>query len=205
MTAVDRSVGVPVAGEQLAALRRRVSGVLVASQILGGLGVATGVALASVLAQRISGTESLSGLAPTAMVTGTAVASLPMAALMTARGRRPGLILGYLVGALGAGVVVFAAVIDSFPLLLCGMAGFGAASSANLGARFAAADLAEADRRARAISNVVWATTIGAVLGPVWSRDLVSPRCGKAGGPGVKRWGVSTSTFGCRVGVHLPV
>ncbi|NEC87701.1 hypothetical protein G3I71_18105, partial [Streptomyces sp. SID12501] len=42
-------------------------------------------------------------------------------------------------------------------------------------------------------------------LGPVWSRDLVSPRCGKAGGPGVKRWGVSTSTFGCRVGVHLPV
>ncbi|WP_371659164.1 MFS transporter [Streptomyces sp. NBC_00280] len=166
MTAVERGVGVPVAGGQLAALRRRVSGVLVASQILGGLGVATGVALSSVLAQRISGTESLSGLAPTAMVTGTAVASLPLAALMTARGRRPGLVLGYLVGALGAGVVVFAAVIDSFPLLLCGMAGFGAASSANLGARFAAADLAEADRRARAISNIVWAATIGAVLGP---------------------------------------
>ena len=166
MTAVERGVGVPVTGEQLDALRRRVSGVLVASQILGGLGVATGVALSSVLAQRISGTESLSGLAPTAMVAGTAVASLPLAALMTARGRRPGLVLGYLVGALGAGVVVFAAVIDSFPLLLCGMAGFGAASSANLGARFAAADLAEADRRARAISNIVWAATIGAVLGP---------------------------------------
>ncbi|WP_327694131.1 MFS transporter [Streptomyces sp. NBC_00459] len=166
MTSVERGVGVPVAGEQLTALRRRVSGVLVASQILGGLGVATGVALSSVLAQRIGGTESLSGLAPTAMVTGTAVASLPLAALMTARGRRPGLVLGYLVGALGAGVVVFAAVIDSFPLLLCGMAGFGAASSANLGARFAAADLAEADRRARAISNIVWAATIGAVLGP---------------------------------------
>ncbi|WP_105973951.1 MFS transporter [Streptomyces geranii] len=146
--------------------RRRISGVLVASQILGGLGVATGVALASVLAQRISGTESLSGLAPTAMVAGTAVASLPLAALMTARGRRPGLVLGYLVGALGAGVVVVAAVVDSFPLLLCGMAGFGAGSAANLGARFAAADLAEPDRRARAISNVVWATTIGAVLGP---------------------------------------
>jgi MFS family permease len=166
MTAVERSVGAPDAGEQRAALRRRVSRVLVASQILGGLGVATGVALASVLAQRISGTESLSGLAPTAMVTGTALASLPLAALMTARGRRPGLVLGYLVGALGAGVVVVAAVIDSFPLLLCGMAGFGAASSANLGARFAAADLAEPHRRARAISNVVWATTIGAVLGP---------------------------------------
>ncbi|ELP61896.1 MFS transporter [Streptomyces turgidiscabies] len=166
MTAVEGRPGVPAAGEQRIALRRRISGVLVASQILGGLGVATGVALASVLAQRISGTESLSGLAPTAMVTGTAVASLPLAALMTARGRRPGLVVGYLVGALGAGVVVVAAVVDSFPLLLCGMAGFGAASAANLGARFAAADLAEPDRRARAISNVVWATTIGAVLGP---------------------------------------
>lgn len=120
-------------GGELAVLRRRISGVLVASQILGGLGVATGVALASVLAQRISGTESLSGLAPTTMVAGTAVASLPLAALMTARGRRPGLVLGYLLGALGAGVVVIASVVDSFPLLLCGMAGFGAASSANLG------------------------------------------------------------------------
>ncbi len=139
---------------------------LIATQILGGLGVATGVALSAVLAKQVSGTESLSGLAPTATVTGTAVLSMPFAALMTARGRRPGLVLGYLVGALGAGVVVLAASIGSFPLLLCGMTGFGAASSANLQSRFAAADLAEPEQRARAISHVVWATTIGAVLGP---------------------------------------
>jgi MFS family permease len=75
-------------------------------------------------------------------------------------------VLAYLIGASGAGVVVVAACMGSFPLLLLGMAGFGAASSANLQARFAAADLAEPQRRARAISNVVWATTIGAVLGP---------------------------------------
>ena len=158
------SAAVDAAG--MPALRRRTSAVLIASQILGGLGVATGIALAVVLAQEVSGTESLSGLAPTATVTGTAVLSVPLAALMTARGRRPGLVLAYLVGALGAGVVVLAAVVGSFPLLLLGMAGFGAASSANLQARFAAADLAEPDRRARAISNVVWATTLGAVLGP---------------------------------------
>ncbi|MEV0096149.1 MFS transporter [Streptomyces sp. NPDC050738] len=136
------------------------------SQILGGLGVATGIALAAVLAKQVSGTEALSGLAPTATVTGTALLSMPLAALMTSRGRRPGLVLAYLIGAVGAGVVVLAAVISNFPLLLVGMAGFGAASSANLQARFAAADLAEPERRARAISTVVWATTIGAVLGP---------------------------------------
>ena len=166
MRAVTAVEGRAVAADRLPALRRRVSGVLIATQILGGLGVATGIALAAVLAKQVSGTESLSGLAPTATVTGTAVLSMPFAALMTARGRRPGLVLGYLIGALGAGVVVLAASIGSFPLLLCGMAGFGAASSANLQSRFAAADLAEPEQRARAISHVVWATTIGAVLGP---------------------------------------
>ncbi|MFF2849299.1 MFS transporter [Streptomyces sp. NPDC058001] len=156
----------PVAAEDLPALRRRISAVLIAGQILGGLGVATGIALATVLAQQVSGTESLAGLAPTAMVAGTAVLSMPLAALMTARGRRPGLVLAYLIGAVGGGLVVVAAALGNFPLLLVGMAAFGAASSANLQSRFAAADLAEPQHRARAISNVVWATTIGAVLGP---------------------------------------
>ncbi|MGW1272620.1 MFS transporter, partial [Streptomyces sp. NPDC002491] len=165
MTAVERAAAPPVDAVRLSALRRRTMAVLIAGQILGGLGVATGIALAAVLAREVSGTEALSGLAPTATVAGTAVLSMPMAALMTARGRRPGLVLAYLVGALGAGVVVVAARLGSFPLLLCGMAAFGAASSANLQARFAAADLAEPQRRARAISHVVWATTVGAVLG----------------------------------------
>ncbi|MFD9069544.1 MFS transporter [Streptomyces lasiicapitis] len=166
MSATESAVGVPVTAEELPALRRRITAILVASQILGGLGVATGIALAAVLAKEVSGTESLSGLAPTATVAGTALLSVPLAALMTSRGRRPGLVLAYLIGALGAAVVVVAAAIGNFPLLLVGMAGFGAASSANLQARFAAADLAEPGARARAISNVVWATTIGAVLGP---------------------------------------
>jgi len=166
VTSVERQDALSLDADAIPALRRRITAVLIASQILGGLGVATGIALAAVLAKQVSGTESLSGLAPTATVTGTAVLSVPLAALMTARGRRPGLVLAYLIGALGAGVVVVAASVGSFPLLLLGMAGFGAASSANLQARFAAADLAEPGRRARAISNVVWATTIGAVLGP---------------------------------------
>ncbi|MBT2390447.1 MFS transporter [Streptomyces sp. ISL-1] len=167
MTSIDKAaVPAPVPADELPALRRRITAVLIASQILGGLGVATGIALATVLAQQVSGTEALAGLAPTATVAGTALLSMPLAALMTARGRRPGLVLAYLLGALGAGVVVLAAVVENFPLLLLGMALFGAGSSANLQARFAAADLAEPERRARAISNVVWATTIGAVLGP---------------------------------------
>ncbi|MFK4067815.1 MFS transporter [Streptomyces sp. NPDC029674] len=152
--------------EALAALRRRTNAVLIASQILGGLGVPIGIALAPMLATDVSGTEALSGLAPTASVAGTALLSLPLAALMNSRGRRAGLVLAYVIGALGAGLVVLASVVDSFALLLLGMAAFGAGSLATLQARFAAADLAEPDRRGRAISHVIWATTIGSVLGP---------------------------------------
>nr|WP_245834060.1 MFS transporter [Streptomyces aidingensis] len=154
------------AGVDLAALRRRTTAVLVASQILGGFGVATGIALAALLAADVSGSEGLSGLALTASVLGTAVLSLPLAALMSRRGRRPGLMLGYLLGAAGGLVVVAAAVLGNFPLLLLGMAVFGASSAANLQTRFAAADLAAPEQRARAIAAVMWATTLGAVLGP---------------------------------------
>ncbi|MBK3586122.1 MFS transporter [Streptomyces sp. MBT57] len=148
------------------ALQRRTSAVLVVSQILGGLGVAIGIALAPMLATEVTGSEALSGLAPTASVAGTALLSLPLAALMTSRGRRPGLVLAYLIGALGGALVVLGTMVRSFPLLLLGMAAFGAGSSANLQARFAAADLVGPERRGRAISTVIWATTIGSVVGP---------------------------------------
>ncbi|GAA2444868.1 MFS transporter [Streptomyces macrosporus] len=170
-----------LSGDALAALRRRTTAVLVASQILGGLGVATGIALAAVLAEEVGGSEVLAGLATTSTVLGTAVLSLPFAALTAARGRRAGLTLGYLVGAVGGVVVVLAAVAGAFPLLLLGMAAFGAGSSANLQARFAAADLAEPAHRGRAISTVVWATTVGAVLGP----NIAAPAGRSVAGLGV--------------------
>lgn len=81
--------GCPVTAAELPALRRRTSAVLIASQILGGLGVPIGIALAPVLATEVSGSEALSGLAPTASVTGTALLSPPLAALMTSRPAAP--------------------------------------------------------------------------------------------------------------------
>ncbi|MBO8188029.1 MFS transporter [Streptomyces spirodelae] len=153
-------------GIDLPATRRRVQLALVVSQILGGLGVSTAVALAAVLAEEVGGSEAVAGLASTSSVIGTALLSLPFAALMARRGRRVGLTSAYAVAAVGGLVVVTGAAMRNFPLLLVGMAAFGASNTANLQARFAAADLAEPLHRARAISTVVWATTIGAVLGP---------------------------------------
>src|SRR4051794_2386096 len=92
--------------------------VLVFSQALGGLGMSIGIAVAALLAEQVSGSEKLAGLAQTMQVLGAAVASFLLAHVMGRRGRRVGLSVGYTIGASGAALAVVAGVIGSFPLLL---------------------------------------------------------------------------------------
>lgn len=136
------------------------------SQALGGVGVSTGIAVVALLAEDILGSPDLAGLPQAAQVFGSAAGAYAIAALSTRSGRRIGLAMGYGTGAVGAGVCLLAAIASSFVLLIVGAALLGSATAANSQARFAATDLADADARARALSIVVWATTIGAVLGP---------------------------------------
>ncbi|MFU8841522.1 MAG: MFS transporter [Nitriliruptoraceae bacterium] len=149
-----------------AALQRRTMRVLVASQVLGGVGVGSGVAVVGLLAYELSGTASLSGVSATASTLGAAAAAIVIARLSVARGRRPGLVTGYLVGAAGAALAVVAAVLGVFWLHVVASLAFGWSSASNLQARYAATDLAGPSTRARSLSTIVWATTIGAVLGP---------------------------------------
>lgn len=147
-------------------LQRRTLRVLVAAQVAGGIGFFMGVTVAAILARDISGEEALSGI-PLAFAVGAgAIAAAPLASWMARAGRRPGLAAGHLIAAAGAAVVVFAAGLESFVLLCLGMAAFGIGNTSNLLARFAATDLAEPRRRARAISTVLLATAAGAVAGP---------------------------------------
>ncbi len=146
--------------------RRRAVPVLVASQMLGGVGVASGIAVGGLLAEQVSGSTALSGLAQTATVLGAAGLALPLARLASARGRRPALATGYALGLAGAGFAVLATVVDSFLLLTFGLLLFGGATASGLQARYAATDAATPATRGRALSVVVWATTAGAVAGP---------------------------------------
>lgn len=158
--------GVRWPDHRLAQVQRRTLGVLVAAQALGGLGLTIGIAVAAVLAEDISGSAQLAGLVQTMQVLGAALASFLLAHLMGRRGRRPGLLLGYLLGATGGGLCVVAGVADSFLVLLLGATLLGATTAANGQSRYAATDLAPPGRRARALALVVWATTAGAVVGP---------------------------------------
>lgn len=150
----------------LATVQRRTVRTLVASQILGGVGVAAGIAVGSLVAESVSGSTALAGLTQTSGVLGAAVAAVPLSRLMSRRGRRIGLVLGYLTGTAGALLVIAGAVAAVFPLVLVGALAFGTASATGLQSRYAATDLAPASARAGALSTVVWATTLGAVLGP---------------------------------------
>jgi MFS family permease len=147
-------------------VQRRTVRTLVAGNVVGGLGVSGGVAVGALLATAVHGSEEFAGLAQSAQVLGAALLALPAARLSVARGRRAGLGFAYGLGAFGAVLAVVAGQVESLPLLLLGTALFGGATTASLQARFAATDLAASDRRARTLSLVVWATTIGAVVGP---------------------------------------
>lgn len=153
-------------GADIEAAQRRTVATLVVAQAVGAVGITIGIATASLLARDLSGSEEQAGLAQTFQVLGAAVAAYLLARLMSARGRRVGLATGYLIAALGSLLAVVAGVAGSMLLLLVGASLLGAGTAANSGARYAATDLATEDRRARALSTVVWATTIGAVAGP---------------------------------------
>src|SRR3954470_10532388 len=147
-------------------VQRRTLGVLGGGDALGGLGVTVGVTVGGLLARDAAGSDTAAGLGQTAGVLGAAVIAVPLAMISDRAGRRAGLATGYAVAVLGAVVTVVAAALSSLPLLLVGLFAFGAATACGLQARYAAADLAPPERRGRALSLVVWATTVGSVLGP---------------------------------------
>lgn len=146
--------------------QRRVLTVLVGSQILSGAGLAAGVTVGALLAQDMLGSTDLAGLPSALFTAGSALAALAVGRLSQARGRRPGLAAGYLTGAVGSAGVIAAAVADTPVLLFLALFVYGAGSATNLQARYAGADLATPAHRARAVSTVLVATTLGGVLGP---------------------------------------
>lgn len=149
----------------LPAVQRRTLSLLFVTQIIGGIGVAIGIAVGALLAASMGGT-GISGLASSSSVVGGALLAIPATRLIRRRGRRPGLVFAYTCGVLGAVVVVTAVKVGSVALLFAGMALFGGGTAANLQARYAAVDLAEPARRGRQLSLIVWATTFGSVAGP---------------------------------------
>ena len=152
-------------------VQRRTIAVVVASQVLGGAGLAAGITVGALLARDMLGTDSLTG-APAALFTlGSALAAFLVGRLTQRWGRRTGLGLGFAAGGVGAIGVVAAAVADDVPLLFASLFVYGAGTATNLQARYAGTDLALPTQRGTAVSLALVSTTLGAVAGP----NLVEP------------------------------
>ncbi|MFD9793494.1 MFS transporter [Streptomyces sp. NPDC059070] len=176
MTAApDRAPGasgaVHLSGPAPPAVQRRILKVLVASQALGGAGMAAGITVGALLAEDLLGSTSLAGLPVALFTAGAALGALLTGRISQRWGRRPGLALGHATAALGSLGVIASATARTVPLLLFSLFVYGAGTATNLLARYAGADLAPPEQRGRATGTVLLATTLGAVAGP----NLVGP------------------------------
>jgi MFS family permease len=151
---------------QLAALQRKTIKTLTFGQILSGFGLGSTLSIGALLAADLSGTAAWSGAAATFSTLGAAFSAIPLARIANKQGRRISLAIGAAIAISGALLVITAAAIRVFPLLLVALFLMGAGSAVGLQARFAATDIPETGRTGRDLALVVWATTVGAVIGP---------------------------------------
>ena len=151
--------------------RRRLLGSLFVSESLFSAAIIACFTLMPIVAEMLSGRDSMAGFPATAMLVGQAAAAYPVGRLMDRVGRRPGLSFGYFVAALGGVVAALSVGWGTFAGFCLGAGLFGIGRAAGLQARFAAAEIQTPQRQANAIGLIVFAGTIGAIGGPL----LVAP------------------------------
>ncbi len=149
-------------------LQKKTLRILSAGQIVGAAALASAVTVGAFVVQGILGdTTPWAGIATATVTIGSAVMAQVLSRIMIRRGRRPGLQLGYLLATLGGFVAAYGAQHESLVIFLVGLFLFGNGQASNLLARYAATDLAAPGERGRAMSRIVFASTFGAVFGPL--------------------------------------
>jgi MFS family permease len=139
--------------------------------LFGGVALAAtayiaAVTVSTLAAEELLGSATLSGVPSATATLGTALGATLLSRSVVRRGRRPGLVAGYAIGVVGCVVAIAAFGASSFPLLLLGMALIGLGNASTHLARYTAAEMYPQDRRGAALGTVVWAGTIGSVVGP---------------------------------------
>ncbi len=139
----------------------------------------TNIAVSGLAGYLLAENKALATLPLTAYVVGTALTTFPASMWMKRMGRRSGFLTGALFGLLGSLTAALAMGIGSFALLCVGTALLGAYNAFGQYYRFAAADAAPPDFKAKAISFVLAGGLVGGLVGPEVSKhtiDLLGPR-----------------------------
>ena len=144
----------------------KITAVLFAAQCLGSAAFIAISTVGAILAASLSGHKSWAGAPAAASLFAGAGAAFLWGYLMDSMGRRGALVLGLVLGSIGAAVSFSAILLASFPLFLGGMLLVGVANAAVNLSRFTAAEVHTPATRGRAISMVVLGGTVGAIIGP---------------------------------------
>jgi MFS family permease len=161
--------------------RIRLTNTIFVSQSLITASQVSILTLLAIMATELSGNESFAGLPQTALTLSRSLMAIPMGIIMGRLGRRFGLSVSYGVSVVGAAVGVLAIMGGSFLLIMVSSTLIGLGRAGGEQSRFAAGDMFPEGERGRIIGRVVFAGTIGAVVGPL----LINPGTWLAGQFGI--------------------
>jgi len=158
---------------------RRTAIILAASQAIIGSAAPIAISMGALAGQYLLGPDKSLATAPiTGFNLGVALGALPAAAIIRGLGQRNGFMTGTVVTALGGLIATLALFHGSFWLFAFGLAVIGVGGAFVQQFRFAAADNAPPEFKARAISFVLAGGIITAILGPqivIFTRELFAP------------------------------
>lgn len=133
------------------------------------------IALNGLAGYQLVADKSFATLPVTTQIIGSALAALPASNLMQKIGRRAGFQLGAVLGLLGGAIATWGIYAHSMALLCLGTFVLGIYGAFGQFYRFAAADSAPGNFKAKAISLVVAGGLVGGLVGPAlskWTRNL---------------------------------
>lgn len=176
--------------------QRRITGSLFVTESLFSAGYIAAITLLSINAVELSGSDAMAGVPSTVSLIGRAAFAIPIGWLMDRTGRRPILVLGYLLGVLGMVIGGLAVGWASFLVLCLGAGISGMANGTSQQTRYVASEVWPQARRARVIGFIVFAGTIGAIFGPLLAATAVNLAA---------QWGLAPNAGPYFVGAALTV
>ncbi|MDX1413134.1 MAG: MFS transporter [Candidatus Promineifilaceae bacterium] len=148
-------------------VQKRIVGTLFLAQSLFSASTIAVFTLTPIISSTLSGSDSWAGLPNTIVLLGRAGSAIPFAYLMDRLGRRWALSGGYSMAIVGSIISAWSIVEGSYLLFLIGSLFIGFARSAGDQSRYVGAEVFQMSRRAKIIGIIVFAGTIGAILGPL--------------------------------------
>ena len=145
---------------------RRNTAILATTLAVNSAVVQLVAAVSSLTFVLVTGVKGLLGLGPAIFLTAAACTGAVAGRAMDRYGRRPILVLGFIVGGTGCAVTALGTHTSSTVAVVLGFILTGSSSASALLVRTAAGDMYPPLRRARGLSSVLVGSVFGAILGP---------------------------------------